>query len=109
MKPTSSTVTKAAFLVIFLTISFSFLLKSDRSSQNQKVAEILEIFSDSEGNPVLATGSCNENSDCFPSGCHSLICSSHNITTTCELGQFPEKETYTCGCQNNRCVWYRYR
>ena len=100
---------KAAILSFFIMFSFLLILRADIGEPKSQETETLEIFSNSEGKPALATGSCNEDSDCFSSGCSNHICSSHSITTTCELGQFPEKETYTCGCQNNRCVWYRYR
>src|SRR4030043_148822 len=93
----------------FFIISFSFLYRKDNTSKENISTKPIEIFADSDGNPALAMGNCKENPDCSPSGCSSQICSDHNVTTTCELGDFPEKETYTCGCQNDRCVWYRYK
>lgn len=103
-------------LILFLIISLSIVAKQNIlhlffKGSNQAGGNIksIEIFSDSSGNPILAMGNCSQDSDCSPTGCSSHICSDHSVTTTCELGEFPEKETYACGCQDNRCVWYRYR
>lgn len=104
----SSDVLKAFFLSVFLITSF-FLISKDLTVNKNQNSSKLQIFSDSEGNPALCMGYCQEEDDCLPSGCSSMICTNHEVTTTCELGRFPEKETYKCGCQNNKCVWYRYR
>ncbi len=98
--------------VIFLTIALFFVIRGGAVTvpkDDKKGESNLEIFADKNGSPALATGSCSSDSECRASGCSSQICSNHEVVTTCELGVFPEKETYSCGCKNDRCVWYRYR
>ncbi len=111
--PSTQKILKISLLAIFLLISYSFVYRKEKESAQDPLSEnnkrATKIFSNSEGNPILAIGNCNEISDCIPTGCSSQICSDHSVTTTCELGEFPEKETYSCGCQNGKCVWYRYR
>lgn len=98
-------------LTIFLCLSFYIILKqlflTGEVKNNLSENNHVEIFSDSKGTPLLATGSCKNNSDCIQTGCSSQICANHKLTTTCELGKFPEKETYKCGCLENQCVWFR--
>lgn len=49
---------------------------------------------------------CSEDSDCVVSGCSSQVCSTEEVTTTCEW-----REEYgclrlsNCGCIEGKCAW----
>ena len=95
------------FLIIlglFLSLVFLYFLSI---SYQDKPKDKYEILTNKNGEPIFSTGNCSSNLDCFPSGCSSQICANHEVVTTCELVEIPEKETYTCGCINQRCVWFR--
>jgi len=66
-----------------------------------------DILTSSDGTPMFATGNCNDNLDCFPSGCSKHVCANHEVETSCEEIDFPTQEAQTCGCINSRCVWFQ--
>lgn len=99
---------KNIFIIIILIpllILFFFFYNAEKKTTNK--APDTEILKNKDGLPAMATGNCNSSSDCFPSGCSSQVCANHEVVTTCEVVEVPEKETYSCGCINNRCVWFR--
>ncbi|OGM04793.1 hypothetical protein A2715_01390 [Candidatus Woesebacteria bacterium RIFCSPHIGHO2_01_FULL_39_32] len=96
------------FPLIILSIFYFSKHSSDNNSQpSDNETQRFDILVNDKGQPQMATGNCNQNSDCFPTGCSSQVCANHEVFTTCEVVDFPEKETYSCGCIENRCVWYR--
>lgn len=97
---------KILILLVFAALVFTFIILSKSSSLNNRNIN-LDIFSNPKGQPLYATGNCNSHADCFASGCSSQVCSNHEVITTCEEIDFPEKETYSCGCVESRCVWFR--
>ena len=96
-------------LIIVIGLFYFSYQRSNNSSVPTKDSSSPQILTNKEGSPAMASGNCNQNSDCFPSGCSSQVCANHEVVTTCEVVEIPEKETYSCGCIQNRCVWYRDR
>ena len=95
-------------VILAVAVFLIFLFNRPRSvTTNLTTNQGYEILSTKSGEPMLANGNCNYDSDCVQTGCSAHICANHEIVTTCELIDFPEKETYSCGCINNLCVWYR--
>lgn len=66
------------------------------------------VYADSQGKPLYSNGACRADVDCVPAGCSNQVCSSDpGIITTCEIRpDFPNTDTYSCGCVETRCVWY---
>jgi len=101
-------VNKLTKFIVFILILFTFFILLNFLSVNNKSGpKDIEILSSSEGVPMFATGNCNTNLDCFPSGCANHICANHDVVTTCENIDFPEKVAHTCGCIDNKCVWFK--
>ena len=93
------------FIIISFTLFKTRVLKStNNSDRGQQPSEILMTKS---GKPMFASGNCASNDDCIQAGCSQQFCANHEIVTTCEYVEIPEKETYSCGCINNSCVWFR--
>ncbi|OGM22660.1 hypothetical protein A2865_04205 [Candidatus Woesebacteria bacterium RIFCSPHIGHO2_01_FULL_39_17] len=97
-----------AIILLISLLFFIYFYFSTKTSQKQD-SNKTEVLTNEKGAPLMATGNCNQDTDCFPSGCSSQICANHEVITTCEVVEIPEKETYSCGCVENRCVWYRDR
>lgn len=95
-------------LIFISSISFSFAVRQGVMDGKAGVNSAREVYGDQYGNPVLATGSCQEDSNCVPGGCSNQICTSDvNLATTCEFSEsFPNLAKYSCGCVNQRCAWY---
>ena len=69
----------------------------------------VEIYIDDKSKPKYTLGACKKDSDCKPSGCSKEICTSDpNLETTCEYKtDFPDTLVYSCGCIENKCVWFK--
>jgi len=93
-------------ILLFFTL-FQFQRKIRENVVGKKVEPTPKILTDDKGNPVMASGNCNLPSDCFLTGCSSQVCANHEVITTCEAVEFPEKATYSCGCIDQRCLWYK--
>lgn len=54
-------------------------------------------------------GECETEADCAPAGCSGEVCSSDStLITTCELRpDAPDTGVFTCGCVDQKCVWYK--
>ncbi len=57
-------------------------------------------------------GGCSSDLDCLTGGCSGQVCQSKNeelIITTCEWKDCYDDTKYgvTCGCVNNKCLWYK--
>ena len=57
-------------------------------------------------------GGCSSDLDCIAGGCSGRVCQSKNeepIITTCEWKDCYDDTKYgvTCGCVNNKCLWYK--
>ena len=97
---------KNIFIIILL-VPILILVYFFFKAENKQIPLATEVLMNKDNLPAMATGNCNSDSDCFPSGCSSQVCSNHEVITTCEVVEIPEKETYSCGCLDKRCVWFR--
>jgi eight-cysteine-cluster-containing protein len=96
----------AASLLIFIFLLYNnFIINKNTTIKDNVIKR--EILINSKGEPLYATGNCSSENYCFRSGCSRQICANHEITTTCEILEIPDLNTYSCGCVNQRCVWYR--
>lgn len=55
-----------------------------------------------EGACARTFGTCDDDSDCMPSGCGSETCSSEEIVSTCDCTM----PAATCGCIDGSCAWF---
>ena len=105
------------FVAIIVAI-FVFIFANNPDLLDKKASKLINkplykvgVYQDSQGNPKYGFGFCKQNSDCTPAGCSKQVCSSDkNLTTTCEIvNDFPDPLVYSCGCAEERCVWYKPR
>ena len=90
-------------VLLFVILRFPNLLQRKEVYQ----ANEIDILQTRSGERMLANGNCNKDYDCSPTGCSKQVCDNHEVVTTCELIDVPQFDTYTCGCIESSCVWYR--
>ncbi len=95
-------------VVAFFAKSLDFFVDKSQSQSKSTIIQE-EIYTDDTGNLKYASGGCNEDLDCFFSGCNREICTSQTgIVSACiAIKDHPQDLGYTCGCYKNKCSWLK--
>lgn len=94
---------------IILSLNTQKALKTTGSVTIKPPMRAVEIYKDEKGKSKYAQGTCNSDAGCTPAGCGKDVCSDDpGLITTCEAApDSPDQNIYTCGCIDEKCVWYR--
>ena len=95
-----------ASLIAIAVFAKGLSLLIDRKETKKYTQNETVLYKDDAGNLKYASGSCEQDSDCQPTGCSMELCASENIFSTCEVKEdMPDKTLYNCSCNAGICAW----
>ena len=102
----ASTLIFIVSVTIYITNRYRTSKDTPTNSQN---SYLITVYKNEQGYPKYALGDCRSDAECIPAGCSEQICSNDpDLATTCEVrSDFPDKNSFSCGCIENLCLWYR--
>lgn len=89
-------------IISFFAKSLDIFLSRTEPVEDPVYAEVLR---GEKGELKYASGSCNDDVDCSPTGCSLEVCGAEGVITTCEVKEDAPGDNYRCGCFENTCAW----
>lgn len=77
----------------------------DPDPRTAAVSESDALYERVEGTALA--NACGSDADCMKTGCSGEVCAAEEITTSCEVQDWPQGADADCGCVDGQCVWYQ--